>query len=45
MKNTPDYIDLLQPGNIISLIVELDRNVWNGKESVSVVVKEVVLTA
>ncbi len=40
--NTPDYIDLLQPGNIISLIVELDRNVWNGKESVSVVVKDVV---
>ncbi len=42
MRTTPDYIDLLQPGNIISLIVELDRNVWNGKESVSVVVKDVV---
>ncbi len=38
----PDYANLLQPGNIVSLIVELDRNEWNGRESVSVVVKELV---
>jgi len=33
----------LSPGDIASLIVELDRNVWNGKESVSVIVKDMVL--
>lgn len=33
----------LSLGNIISLIVELDRNEWNGKESVSVVVKDILI--
>lgn len=31
----------LTPGNIVSLIIELDRNEWNGRESVSVVVKDI----
>jgi single-stranded-DNA-specific exonuclease len=39
----PDYTSLLQPGNIVSFIVELEKNEWNGKESVSIVVKELII--
>ena len=37
-----EFKSSLQPWNIVSLIIELDRNEWNGKESVSVVVKDIV---
>ena len=41
--NPPESMrNMLIAGNIVSLIIELDRNVWNGKESVSVVVKDIV---
>jgi single-stranded-DNA-specific exonuclease len=40
--DVPDYIDLLQPGNIVSLIVELDENEWNNQKSVSVIIKDII---
>jgi len=33
----------LTPGNIISLIVELDENEWHGKKSVQVLVRNIVI--
>jgi len=33
----------LQNGNIVSLIVELDRNEWNGKQSVSILIKDICI--
>ena len=38
-----EFKSSLQPWNIVSLIIELDRNEWNGKESVSVVVKDIIV--
>lgn len=40
--NASDKKNLLDVGNIISLVVELDRNEWNGKVSVQAIVRHIV---
>ncbi len=41
--NADKAISHLTPGNIISLIVELDENEWHGKKSIQVLVRNIVL--
>ncbi len=43
MWNASDKKSHLEVGNIVSLIVELDQNEWNGKVSVQGVVRELVI--
>lgn len=41
--NAADKKPHLGVGNIVSLIVEIDRNEWKGKVSVQVVVRDIVI--
>ncbi len=40
--NAGEYNSLLTVGNIVSLIVELEQNEWNGKLSVQAMIRDIV---
>jgi hypothetical protein len=40
--NAWEHTSLLDIGNIVSLIVELERNEWNGKVSVQAMIRDMV---
>ena len=40
--NANEYLSLLEVGNIISLIIELKSNEWNGKVSVQAMIRDIV---
>lgn len=40
--NAGEYTSLLTVGNIVSLIVELEQNEWNGKVSVQAMIRDIV---
>ncbi len=41
--NASDKKAHLSPGNIVSLIIEIDRNEWKGKVSVQIIIRDIVL--
>jgi single-stranded-DNA-specific exonuclease len=38
----PLFASALQRGNVVSLIVELERNTWNGKDQISIIIHNII---